>query len=63
MLTKVENCSTCRNYFPTPKGNEGDCHYLPPSAEGFPTVYPTTWCSQYRADQLKIDAQKSQENK
>jgi hypothetical protein len=52
---KVESCRTCRNYFPTPKGSHGDCHYLPPNADSFfPTVYPNVWCAQYKEDPLKI---------
>lgn len=59
---KPESCRTCRFAFFTPKGNHGDCHFMPPTADSFfPTVYPETWCSQYKEDQHKIEALKAAE--
>lgn len=61
---KHESCETCRFYFSTPKGNHGDCHFMPPTADSFfPTTYPNVWCGQYKEDELKIEhsKQKSQE--
>ncbi len=53
---KVEACATCRFFFPTPKGNHGDCRRMPPTGtyEGHPTTHPDGWCGEYKTDEHKI---------
>lgn len=54
---KIENCESCRFYMPTPKGEHGNCHRLPPSnPSGHITVYPLGWCGEYEPDPQKIEA-------
>ena len=68
----VENCLTCRFFFPSPKCHEsggegdhvtGDCRRLPPPVNyhGHPTVYVSGWCGEYDLDKHKIAHLKSLE--
>lgn len=51
----IENCESCRFYFPTPAGNNGNCHRFPPTQpSGHMTTYPLGWCGEYVADKIKI---------
>lgn len=54
---KFEACIVCRYWFPTPKGNHGDCRRNPPNGryEGFPSSNPTDWCGCFVEDKHKAD--------
>lgn len=53
---EIQNCESCRFYFPTPVGGHGNCHRFPPPSanSGHVTVYAEGWCGEYTADAEKI---------
>ena len=53
-------CNTCRWFtYQTVKesgnrGAPGRCHKHAPSITGWPVVYETDWCGDYKLDELKL---------
>jgi hypothetical protein len=40
-------CASCRFFNHRGKSEQGTCHCLPPSVDGFPMVMPSSWCGKH----------------